>query len=88
MDGWVEVEDNVPSANRLLSKSGVTKTVLLDECGTVTEPTSEKRGVKERSGGVGLVIGFFNLLFHGPVNRSRARGGHRGSNARTEGIDC
>lgn len=51
----IEVRDDIPGASRLLSDTQVTVTVLLDKCGTVAQPASNERGVKEGSGGIGLV---------------------------------
>ena len=50
-----EVGDDILGASRFLRETQVTVTVLFDEGGAVTQPTSDKRGVKEGSGGISLV---------------------------------
>ena len=50
-----EVRDDVLGTSRFLRETQVTVTVLLDEGGAVTQPTSDERGVKEGSGGISLV---------------------------------
>ena len=50
-----KVRDDVLGAIRGLGETGMTETVLLDEGGAVTQPTSDERGVKEGGGGISLV---------------------------------
>ena len=45
-----KVEDDLLSASRLLRETDVTKSILLDKRGVVTEPTSDQKSVGERSG--------------------------------------
>jgi len=45
----------------------VTITVLLDEGSAVTQPTGDERGIKEGSGGIGLVSDDDNGVLQGAV---------------------
>jgi len=62
-----EVRDDVLCASRLLRETQVAVTVLLDEGGTVTQPTGDERGVKEGGGGISLVSDYDDGVLQGAV---------------------